>query len=245
MKIIYTFLIVLFFFFSCQKKEKIALSVEKKTPIKKDTLELLFGSNLFDGRFHNLFSRISYSDSVFFIMNPQDGDSQLYKKGKLILKKNILNYDEFDSIAKKYSLKVLNKVDILNFARPSSNYKFNENSSSTKLKSLNDKILSSSVLKSKSGVIFQYSTYDNEKPSTLKIYNLNRSYIFKIKKEKFGTITYDDKGNQTYTKSLEEIISYIKLIDITGDGKEELFIFYDMISSPDIIFNVYKINYIE
>ena len=150
----------------------------------------------------------------------------MYLKGKLISKKNILDYDDYDSIAKKYNLK---KMDILKFSRPSLNYKFKENSTCTKLKSLNAKILCRSVLKSESGVIFQYIAYENEKPTTLKICYSNRSYIFNIKNSEYDTINN----------------SYIKLMDITGDGKEELFIFYDELSSITLSFDVYQINYLE
>ena len=150
----------------------------------------------------------------------------MYFKGKLISKKNILDYDDYDSIAKKYNLK---KMDILKFSRPSLNYKFKENSTCTKLKSLNAKILCRSVLKSESGVILQYIAYENEKPTTLKICYSNRSYIFNIKNSEYDTINN----------------SYIKLMDITGDGKEELFIFYDELSSITLSFDVYQINYLE
>ncbi len=210
-----------------------------KEPKKKDTLELLFSNSLSDGRFHNQFSDISSSDSFFFISHAT-GESELYLRGKLFLKKNILDYNEYDSIAKKYHLK---EMDILKFARPGLNYQFKENSACTKLKSLNSEIRCHSVMKSKSGTIFQYLVTENEIPK-LKICNLNRSFIFHIKNEEFGIITYEGEV-PTYTKSLGEIRSHIKLIDITGDGKEELFIFYDMTSSPAISFSVYQINYLE
>ena len=34
-------------------------------------------------------------------------------------------------------------------------------------------------------------------------------------------------------------------MDITGDGNEELFIFYDELTSITISFDVYQINYLE
>jgi hypothetical protein len=229
MKNLVTLIFIILFLFSCQKKENIEVSMPKKEPIKKDTLKLLFSNCIDDGRFHNTFSFISYSDSIFFISRSL-GDSELYLNGKLILKKNILDYNEYDSITKKYHLI---KMDILKFSRPSLNYQFKENSACTKLKSNNSKILFHSVMKSKSGSIFQYIVYENKVP-ILKICNTKKSYIFNIKNMEF-----DKQYNN------EDIRSYIKLIDITGDGKEELFIFYNVASFPALCFDVFKINYIE
>lgn len=222
MKITFTSLIIVFFIFSCQKKETIEVSTQKKVPIKKDSLELLFVECLDDGRFHNQFGKILYSDSIFFISSAL-GESELYLKGKLISKINILDYDEYDSISKKYNLK---EMDILKFTSPSLNYQFEENSACTKLKSFNSKILDHSVMKSKSGTIFQYIVYENE-TTTLKICNSNSSYIFHLKTE------------------LSNSMSYIKLIDITGDGLEELFIFNNDFHFPALCFDVYQINHIE
>lgn len=222
MKIAYTYIIIVFFFFSCQKKETIGVSKLLQVPIKKDTLKLLFSDCIGDGRFHNQLSIISYSDSIFFISSPL-GESKLYLKGKLIMKKKIIDYNDYDSINEKFHLK---KMDVLKFAHPSLNYQFKENSACTELKSLNNKILFHSVIQSKSGTIFQYIAYKNEIPK-LKICNKNGSYIFNIK--------------------IEELIesSYIKLIDITGDGKEELFVFSNDNSYPAICFDVFQINYLE
>lgn len=149
----------------------------------------------------------------------------MYLKGKLISNKNILDYDDYDSIKKKYNLK---EIDILKFTRPSINYEFKENNTCTKLKSLNTKMQWRSILKSRSGVIFQYIAYENETPK-LKICNSNKSNIFNIKNSEYGPLTN----------------SYIKLMDITGDGNEELFIFYDELTSITISFDVYQINYLE
>lgn len=224
MKIVIPIIFFLLLFFSCQKKEPIEVSAQKKSPIKKDTLEFLYDNSIFVKRWKNQISYIAFSDSIFFISNPY-GESELYLKGKLILKKNILNYNDYNSIAKKYQLK---EIDILKFAHPSLNYQFKENNTCTKPKSLNVKILCRSVLKSKSGAIFQYIAYENEPPK-LNICNSNRSYMFKIKNSEYKTLTN----------------SYIKLMDITGDGKEELFIFYDELSSITLSFDVYQINYLE
>jgi hypothetical protein len=214
------------------------VSTQKEVPIKKDTLELLFSNFIQVGRWKMQYSSLSYSDSVFLIADVF-GKSDLYVIGKTILKQDsILGYD---SIAKRYHLKVFNKKDILKFAYPSLNYQFKENSVCTKLKSLNSKILFHSVMKSKSGAIFQFIVYENKTP-ILKICNSNRSYIFKIKNEDSGTIIYND-SIQSYTNSLDDNPSYIKLMDITGDGKEELFIFYDVVDV--IFFYVYQINYLE
>ena len=224
MKLIYTFLVFLLLFFSCQKKEAIEASAKKKSPIKKDSLEFLFGNCIDVGRFNNQFSKILYSESFFFISSAL-GKSELYLKGKLISNKNILDYDDYDSIKKKYNLK---EIDILKFTRPSINYEFKENNTCTKLKSLNTKMQWRSILKSRSGVIFQYIAYENETPK-LKICNSNKSNIFNIKNSEYGPLTN----------------SYIKLMDITGDGNEELFIFYDELTSITISFDVYQINYLE
>ena len=239
MKTLFAFPLILFIFFSCQKKESIEISKQKNAPVKKDTLELLFANSLSDGRFHGQLSRVSFSDSIFFISDPL-GESELYLKGKLILKKNIINYDEFNSIRKKFQLK---EVNVLKFTRPSLNYQFKENSACTKLKPFNSKVIFHSVMKSKSGTVFQYIGYEDEIP-LLKICNSNSSYIFNIKNEEFVLLTYD-KDIPTYSKISGEVHAHIKLMDITGDGKEELLIFYDMNNSPDITFNVYQINYIE
>ena len=89
MKFIYTFFVSLLLFFSCQKKEAIEASAKKNSPIKKYSLEFLFGNCIDIGRFNNQFSKILYSDSIFFISSAL-GKSELYLKGKLISKKNIL-----------------------------------------------------------------------------------------------------------------------------------------------------------
>lgn len=237
MKPIYTFIVILFFFICCQKKETLEVPAQKGIPIKKDTLELLFSNYLSNGAWKNQFSRLSYSDSVFVIADIL-GKSDLYIKGNFFLKQDsILG---FDSIVKKYHL---NEMDILKFSRPSINYQFKEKSACTKLKSNNSKIQSQSVMKSKSGVIYQYIVYEYETP-ILKICNSKSSYIFNIKNKEFGIIYYDGE-TPTYDKSSEEVYSHIKLIDITGDGKEELFIFYYTFLSNDNSFDVYQINYLE
>lgn len=222
MKIASAFIILVFFFFSCQNKKNIEVSTHSQVPIKQDTLKLLFSECVGDGRFHNQLSLISYSDSIFFISSPL-GESKLYLKGILIMKKKIIDYNEYDSIDEKFHLK---KMDVLKFAHPSLNYRSKENSACTELKSLNSKKLFNSVMQSKAGTIFQYISYKNE-ISKLKICNKNGSYIFNIK--------------------IEELIdsSYIKLIDITGDGKEELFVFNNDNSYPALCFDVYQINYLE
>lgn len=224
MKNVLSLIVILLFLFSCQKKENIEVSSQKKESIKKDTLEFLFGNFIEVGRFHNQFGKILYSDSIFFISSAL-GESELYLKGKLISKKNILNYNSYDSIAKKYQLK---EMDILKFTRPSLNYQFKDSSACTKVKSFNTKTLFHSVMKSKSGTVFQYVGYENENP-ILKICNSNTSYIFEIKNSEYDTLNN----------------SYITLMDITGDGKDELFIFYDELSSITLSFDVYQINYFE
>ena len=65
MKNIVSIIVFLLLSFSCQKKEPIEVSEQKKSPTKKDTLELLFNNCIDDGRFHNQVSRRSYSDSIF------------------------------------------------------------------------------------------------------------------------------------------------------------------------------------
>ncbi len=230
MKNIVSIIVFLLLSFSCQKKEPIEVSEQKKSPTKKDTLELLFSNCIDDGRFHNQVSRISYSDSIFFISRAQ-GESELYLKGKLILKKNILNYDEFDSITNKFHLK---EMDILKFSQPIKNHQFESNYLCTELIFFKNKTLFYSVMKSKSGVIFQYLVPENIIPK-LKICNSKKKYIFQIKNKDFENLDNDEEFSN----------SFIKLIDITGDGKEELFIFYDDASWICCNFDVYQINYID
>ena len=89
MKIVLSIIVFLLLIFSCKKKENLEVSRQKEVPIKKDTLELLFGNFIEVGRFHNRFSEIYNSDSIFFISSPL-GESELYLKGKLISKKKIV-----------------------------------------------------------------------------------------------------------------------------------------------------------
>ena len=89
-------------------------------------------------------------------------------------------------------------------------------------------------MRSKSGVIFQYLVPENVIPK-LKICNSKKNYIFQIKNKEFENLNKDEQFSN----------SFIKLIDITGDGKEELFIFYDDASWICCTFDVYQINYLE